>query len=172
LVDRFTTAIPSDWRPGRPYDIAFPTRRQVEGFLNQTRLGAPRQWQATIVSLGVGDFESRHVGGHRRPLVRADPQSGEEYAIDRWWHGQIRERARASLTFVSPNRLAELSLRANPHIRRALRATYPFVFVDEFQDTTYAQYDFLLSAFADGRTAVTAVGDDKQRIIGVGRCAA
>lgn len=165
LVDRFTTAIPPDWRPGRPYDIAFPTRRQVEGFLNQTRLSAPPQWQAAIAGLGVGDFESRHVGGHRLPLVRAEPQSGEEYAVDRWWHGQIRERARASLTFISLNRLAELLLRANPHIRRALRATYPFVFVDEFQDTTYAQYDFLLSAFADGRTTVTAVGDDKQRIM-------
>jgi len=93
------------------------------------------------------------------------PQSGVDYAIDRWWHSQIRERARASLTFVSLNRLAELLLGANPHIRRALRATYPFVFVDEFQDTTYAQYDFLLSTFADGRTAVTAVGDDKQRIM-------
>jgi superfamily I DNA/RNA helicase len=89
-----------------------------------------------------------------------------DYAIDRWWHGQIRERARSSLTFVSINRMAELLLRANPHIRRALRATYPFVFVDEFQDTTYAQYDFLLSALADGRTVVTAVGDDKQRIMG------
>src|SRR3546814_7139231 len=65
----------------------------------------------------------------------------------------------------SSDLLAELLLRANPHIRRALRATYPFVFVDEFQDTTYAQYDFLLSAFADGRTTVTAVGDDKQRIM-------
>src|SRR3546814_19666322 len=65
----------------------------------------------------------------------------------------------------SSDLLAELLLRANPHIRRALRATYPFVFVDEFQDTTYAQYDFLLSAFADGQTTVTAVGDDKQRIM-------
>ena len=165
LVDRFTTAIPPDWRPGRPYDIAFPTRRQVQGFLDQTRLGAPLQWQAAIAGLGAGDFESRYVGRHRLPLARAESQTGEDYAIDLWWHGQIRARVRASLTFVSLNRLAELVLRANPHIRRALRATYPFVFVDEFQDTTYAQYDFLLSAFADGRTAVTAVGDDKQRIM-------
>ncbi len=43
--------------------------------------------------------------------------------------------------------------------------TYPFVFVDEFQDTTYAQYDFLLSAFSGAEIAVTAVGDDKQRIM-------
>ncbi len=165
LVDRFISAIPADWRPSRPYDIAFPTRRQVEGFLDQTRLGAPAQWQAAIAGLGAGDFESRQVGGRRLPVARVEPQSGVHYVVDRWWHGQIRERAPASLTFVSLNRLAELLLRANPHICRALRATYPFVFVDEFQDTTYAQYDFLLSAFADGKTVVTAVGDDKQRIM-------
>jgi superfamily I DNA/RNA helicase len=165
LVDRFVQAIPLDWRPTRPYDIAFPTRRQVEGFLDLTRFGAPPAWQAAIAGLGPGDFESRHVGAQRLPLTRVEPQSGVDLATDRWWHGQLRERESASLTFVSINRLAELLLRANPHIRCALRATYPFVFVDEFQDTTYAQYDFLLSAFADGRTAVTAVGDDKQRIM-------
>ena len=149
----------------RPYDIAFPTRRQVDGFLDQTRLGAPAHWQAAIAGLGAGDFESRLIGSRRLPLARVEPQSGVDYAIDRWWQSQIGERARASLTFISLNRLAELLLGANPHIRRALRATFPFVFVDEFQDTTYAQYDFLLSTFADGRTALTAVGDDKQRIM-------
>lgn len=165
LVDRFLSAIPPDWRPARPYDIAFPTRRQVDGFLDQTRLGAQDSWQAAIASLGAGDFEARYVGTYRLPLVRAEPLSGNEYAIDRWWKSLLHEHERASLTFVSLNRLAELLLRANPHVLRALRATYPFVFVDEFQDTTYAQYDFLLSAFADRRTAVTAVGDDKQRIM-------
>ena len=64
------------------------------------------------------------------------------------------------------NRLAELLLRANPQIMRALRSTYPFVFVDEFQDTTYAQYSLLFSAFGGGHASVTAVGDDKQRIMG------
>ena len=48
---------------------------------------------------------------------------------------------------------------------RALRLTYPFVFIDEFQDTTYCQYDFLLTAFADDRITITAVGDEKQRIM-------
>ena len=70
-----------------------------------------------------------------------------------------------ALTFVGINRLAELLLRANPHIRRALVTTYPFVFVDEFQDTTYAQYDFQHSAFSGGQTIITGVGDDKQRIM-------
>jgi superfamily I DNA/RNA helicase len=63
------------------------------------------------------------------------------------------------------NRLAELVLRVNPQIARALRATYRFVFLDEFQDTTYAQYDFLLSSLHSSAISVTAVGDDKQRIM-------
>jgi len=165
LVDRFLSAIPPDWRPSRPYDIAFPTRRQVSGFLDHTRLNAPDPWQAEIAGFAPGDFEARHVGAHRLPLERAEPLSGLEFAVYRWWEGQLHNRAESALTFVSLNRLAELLLRASPHILRALRATYPFVFVDEFQDTTYAQYDFLLSAFADGRTTVTAVGDNKQRIM-------
>ena len=62
------------------------------------------------------------------------------------------------------NRLAELLVRSRPQLRRALRITYPYVFVDEFQDTTSAQLSFLASAFSDAK--VTAVGDRKQRIMG------
>jgi superfamily I DNA/RNA helicase len=166
LLDRFASAVPPQWRPTRPYDIVFRSRRQVSEFLDLTRLGAPVSWQEAIAGLGAEDFESRYVGRYRLPLARIEPQSGVDYAINHWWLARIPKRARSLLTFVCVNRLAELLLRANPHIRRALRATYPFVFVDEFQDTTYAQYDFLLSAFADSRTVVTAVGDDKQRIMG------
>jgi len=166
LVDRFLSAIPPDWRPTRPYDINFPKDAQIQGFLNETLLGAPVGWQADIAALTVKDFEKRIVGSHRLPPVRTEPQNGVEYSIDRWWADRLHGRRGSSLTFVNINRLAELLLRVNTHIRRSLRATYPFVFVDEFQDTTYAQYDFLLSAFADDRTVVTAVGDDKQRIMG------
>ena len=43
--------------------------------------------------------------------------------------------------------------------------TYPIVFVDEFQDTTSAQFSFLASVFGE-EAAVTTVGDSKQRIMG------
>jgi UvrD/REP helicase N-terminal domain len=168
LVDRFQTAIPADWRPSRPYDIAFPALRQVAGFLDLSRLSAPAPWQAEIAGFGAGNFESRYVGDYRLPIARLAPQSGSEFTIHRWWAGQLGAQPRSALTFVSLNRLAELLLRASPHIRRALQLTYPFVFVDEFQDTTYAQYHFLLSAFGGANIAVTAVGDDKQRIMGRG----
>lgn len=63
------------------------------------------------------------------------------------------------------NRLAELAVRFNPQIQRALRLTYPFIFLDECQDTTPAQYDFLRSVFGRPSTTVTAVGDGKQSIM-------
>lgn len=165
LVDRFLSAVPADWRPTRPYDIAFPVYRQVTGFLDLSRLNAPAQWQAEIAGLGAGNFEFRCVGAYRLPIARPAPQSGTEFTIHRWWAGQLGAQPRSALSFVSLNRLAELLLRASPDIRRALQLTFPFVFVDEFQDTTYAQYDFLLSAFGGAEIAVTAVGDDKQRIM-------
>ena len=165
LVDRFLNAIPADWRPIRPYEIAFPKRKAVEGFLTLSRLSAPPQWQAEIASYSASDFEAKIVGSYRLPIGPIAPQSAAEFAIARWWATQLRPGQPSSLTFVGINRLAELLLRANPHIRRALVATYPFVFVDEFQDTTYAQYHFLHSAFSEGQTIITGVGDDKQRIM-------
>ena len=166
LVDRFLNAIPADWRPTRPYEIAFPKRKAIESFITLARLSAPQEWQAEIVGYSASDFEPKIVGSYRLPTGPIAPQNAAEFAIARWWATQMRPGQPSAPTFVGINRLAELLLRANPHIRRALVATYPFVFVDEFQDTTYAQYDFLLSAFLGGQTVVTGVGDDKQRIMG------
>ena len=165
LVDRFLNAIPADWRPTRPYEIAFPKRKAVEGFLTLARLSAPPLWQAEIANYSASDFEAKIVGSYRLPMGPIAPQNAAEFTIARWWATQLRPGQPSLLTFVGINRLAELLLRANPHILRALVATYPFVFVDEFQDTTYAQYDFLHSAFSGGQTIITGVGDDKQRIM-------
>ena len=129
------------------------------------RLRAPPQWQAEIAGYSAGDFEAKIVGNYRLPVGPIAPQNAADFATARWWATQLRPGLPSLLTFVGINRLAELLLRANPHIRRALVATYPFVFVDEFQDTTYAQYDFLHSAFSGGQTLITGVGDDKQRIM-------
>lgn len=165
LVDRFLPGIPSAWRPTKPYDIGFLNRRQVDDFLTRTRLNAPPGWQAAIAGLNPSTFEARVLGSFRLPSDGFNPTSPAEFTIGSWWRETLRRPEGPLLTFVMLNRLAELLLRTQPQIGRALRATYPFVFADEFQDTTYAQYDFLLSAFGHPRTVVTAVGDDKQRIM-------
>lgn len=165
LLDRFMLAVPTAWRPTKPYEIGFLNRRLIEDFLIRARLAAPAHWQAAIAGIGPSDFEPRIVGSFRLPFEAIAPANAVEFVIERWWTELLRRRGASLLTFVMVNRLAEQLLRATPQIARAQRATYPFVFVDEFQDTTYAQYDFLLSALQDPSTVLTAVGDDKQRIM-------
>lgn len=167
LVDRFLAALPPLWRPTRPYDIGFPTRRQVEGELERIRGLAQPAWRAQVAALSLQSFEAVNVGGRRIAAEVPSPVATPEgFAVYHWLQGQLRGARTSKLTFVTLNRLAELIVRANPRIARALRATYPYVFVDEFQDTSFAQYDFLLSTFGHRETAVTAVGDHKQRIMG------
>lgn len=78
------------------------------------------------------------------------------------WHKAINN---GRLTFRMIMRLAEYILKANPTIREYLQKTYDYVFLDEFQDTTTIQYDFLKTCFQGSNKVLTAVGDDKQRIM-------
>jgi superfamily I DNA/RNA helicase len=165
LVDRFAPAVPERWRPARPYALTFPKKRDYDDFLTRTRLEAPATWQAEIAGLPSMTFEARYVGSSRLQLDPPEPTTGTAFAISRWWQEQLRSRRGSLVTFIMLNRLAELLLRTRPPVLRALRATYPLVFVDEFQDTTYGQYDFLRSVFGASDAVVTAVGDDKQRIM-------
>ncbi|MEI2429051.1 ATP-dependent helicase [Lysobacter yananisis] len=165
LVDRFHPAIPAQWRPSSPYRIAYLKPRDVEAFFSQAQKDAPLPWQREIAGIKQNTFEAERVGAYRLPVAQIAAASGSDYAIHRWWALQLATQPSSSLTFISINRLAELLIRASPYIRRALRATYPFVFVDEFQDTTFAQYDFLLSVFGGGSSRLTVVGDNKQRIM-------
>lgn len=166
LVDRFRIALPEFWRPDKGYEISFPVRNSVQAFLTETRLSAPiADWQNEIAGLNISDFEPKTVGSLALPNRPAQPKGPIGFAVARWWEQHLRAPRGCRLTFVLINRLAELLIRTNPELIRALRATYKYVFVDEFQDTTYAQYGFLLSAFQDSAVLVTAVGDNKQRIM-------
>lgn len=167
LVDRFQAAIPEHWRPTRPYEISFPNRRIVQDELSRIQFMARPEWQARIAQLSVERFEAETIGGSRlEEDALQQPTTAEQFAIHQWLRQQLFGANVSRLSFVTLNRLAELIIRANPKIARALRMTYPYVFVDEFQDTSFAQYDFLLSTFGQAGTVVTAVGDHKQRIMG------
>lgn len=72
---------------------------------------------------------------------------------------------KATLTFKMIMMLAMYIVKTNPYIKRALQMTYSFVFLDEFQDTTDIQYAFVKECFFGSAAKITAVGDNKQRIM-------
>lgn len=82
-----------------------------------------------------------------------------------WWQALLGGH-QSRLTFSMISRLTEFLLRQCPDLNNALRSTYSHVFLDEFQDVTSWQYDFLQTAFRDADTVLTAVGDRKQSIMG------
>lgn len=71
----------------------------------------------------------------------------------------------ATLTFKMIMTLAMYIIKTNPYIKQSLQMTYSFVFLDEFQDTTAIQYAFIKECFWGCSTKITAVGDNKQRIM-------
>jgi superfamily I DNA/RNA helicase len=166
IVDRFALALPPRWRLPNGYgDIAIATRADITKYLrSRTNSGS---WGRALAAIDPATFESTVLGQWRLPVEKVASQSAEEFVAAWWWYEQLHNRAPrpANLSFTMLNRLAELILRHNPLLLRALRHTYPYVLIDECQDTTYAQYDFMLSVFVADGICVTAVGDDKQRIM-------
>jgi len=170
LVDRFMPALPEGWRPKIGYEV-------MTGGMNKDEM---RDW---LIRAGVPSAHSPvDLGGqsdnnikrtfdrmaHGEVLPYADK---DIHILIRhwglcWWRGQLaRPSGSPSLTFPMLNRLAALLLRSNPKLTKALRMTYGFVFLDEFQDTTAAQYDLIRAAFQGSTAVLTAVGDSKQRIM-------
>jgi superfamily I DNA/RNA helicase len=165
IVDRFHTLLPEYWKMNGQYDIRFASPRQVGDFFENIAQQAPPGLAADVRAIPQNDFIAATVGNHSLPATPGPPATATGYAIQQWWQRSYLNPEVPSLDFVMINRLAELIIRHSPALQRALHETYPFVFVDEFQDTTFAQYTFLRSVF--GRhTTVTAVGDRKQRIMG------
>lgn len=79
------------------------------------------------------------------------------------FHGN--KKFQANLSFQMIMQLAITIIDTNPLIKKAFQAAYPYVFLDEFQDTTDLQYQFIKTLFESSTAAITAVGDDKQRIM-------
>lgn len=77
--------------------------------------------------------------------------------------------ARRQITFDDMVPLATEILDASRVAANAVRNTYSHVFLDEFQDCTNTQYKFVRTAFGSTSAVLTAVGDIKQRIMGMGR---
>ena len=153
LLDRFRAAIPDPYRPPADYRIMMPQRRDYDDFLNDHNFRG----------VNVQQLE-RSIS--RTQLPAANVGTEVQRAVAVYWQAQYTEYDHTSLSFPMINRLVEFLIRENPSILRALHLTYPIVFLDEFQDTTFAQFQFLRTAFEGSDAIFTAVGDDKQKIMG------
>jgi len=165
LVDRFRSALPAAWAMNGNYEVEFWHSRQQEDFLTNLASTAPAPLRVDLYQLPGAKFLTEVVGNW---TLSADPpdtaSAAADFAVLSWWREHYLRPGTQYVDFVMINRLAELLVRTTPQLRRALRMTYQYVFVDEFQDTTSAQLSFLSSVF-NGAT-ITAVGDRKQRIMG------
>ncbi|MEN8615517.1 ATP-dependent helicase [Shewanella baltica] len=95
-----------------------------------------------------------------RPILTGIYKLDSEYTIGspRTPHKQIE--------FADLVPLATRILQSSAVARNAIRQTYTDVFLDEFQDCTDIQYEFLKIAFQYTTIRLTAVGDTKQKIMG------
>ncbi|AAP85919.1 DNA 3'-5' helicase (plasmid) [Cupriavidus necator H16] len=166
LVDRFGQALPNRWRPTADYGILFPKRAHWADFLQRASLALDNPFgQAAVQGLSVNYFERRHVLAERLPEAGWTSGNAGLWAGQRFWDEQLRGATRSHLTFPMLSRLAELLVRVNASVRNALALTYSHVFMDEFQDTTEAQFDLVQTIFLGMPTILTAVGDNKQQIM-------
>jgi superfamily I DNA/RNA helicase len=167
LVDRFGQALPRRWRPRPDYKIVVDAYdRTFEEFL---RFLAPPPQQignrADIMAISAKDFQRRWLFGAQLPEGTPTITTPGEWAADQFWQSWLHGPSGSSLTFPMISRLAGLLVTSNSMVGHALRLTYSHLFMDEFQDTTQAQYDLAKAIFLEADTIVTAVGDNKQQIM-------
>lgn len=167
LLDRFRPALPAVWRPTCDYQLDVTiSERDAKKWLERISSdegGLSTHELASLVAERM--YREEFIG---RPLqeVPPVPTTVRARAASSLWTFFLHHGRQSTLNFPMIGRLAELLLRCNPKILHALRATYAFVFLDEFQDTTGIQYELTKTAFLGSGAVLTAVGDNKQRIMG------
>ena len=155
MLDRFRLAVPAPYAPPINYRIVFPIKGDYQDFFRS--YGRP--------NFDHTKFE-RAVGNVSLPIAEQNIQDSARQFLQAYWDHQYGGFAEVLLTFPMINRLIKYVIDANPEIRKALRLTYDAVFLDEFQDTTDAQFSLVRTCFDGADARLTAVGDDKQKIMG------
>lgn len=178
ILDRFWRALPAPWQMAKPYHVAlYTTSREFADFqrsaadsLNNDK--TPAGWAAVysgiklsrneVMALNLDAFNLAIQELSLQPLHIPNAAAFLQLAYIR----RSFESRSIALTFPMIGRLAQAIVESNPQIRAAILATYSHVFLDEFQDATGVQYGLLKSVFGDSPSVITAVGDDKQKIMG------
>lgn len=118
----------------------------------------PGELAARLDSYTFHAFALRLIDAFR-PVLTGVNALDPDYTVGR---DRIQRR---QIDFDSMAPLAATILETSALARAALRQTYGFVFLDEFQDCTANQYQLVRAAFHGADVELIAVGDVKQRIM-------
>lgn len=165
LLDRFRLGLPDVYRPAKHYNIVTSNRdiREIATSYIIERHPNQPNWQHEINF----NLLYRRLTEDEFPIF----DNGEDiytWILVRLWNVMVHGKNgfQSSLTFPMISKLADYLLKQNPIIKKALQVTYSHVFLDEFQDTTYLQYELVKTIFIESSAILSSVGDDKQRIMG------
>ena len=164
LLDRFRGALPALFQPSPNYCINFDIQRGIRDLLRQL---PPSEGltMAEVQQIQERNFEIQYLCGKPLSTTGIKDDDINHRAARALWHYLLHDQTPSQVSFLMISRMADLLLRTNPHLINALQQTYPFVFLDEFQDTTSLQYALIYNCFAEATANLTAVGDPKQRIM-------
>lgn len=153
LVDHFRLAIPEAYRPKENYEILLGNTAILETF--------------KIVDLAYANSTNKNalLNSLVSSPLPITSRSKEAIKAQEVWQRLINAGNISQLSFQMISRLAIYIVNSNPRIKDFLQITYSHVFLDEFQDTTQIQYDLVKSCFLNSNSILSAVGDDKQRIM-------
>ncbi|WP_373857563.1 UvrD-helicase domain-containing protein [Klebsiella pneumoniae] len=161
IVDRFKSTIPEAYRPSDDYEIIFPNNKNFVEEIKKEAVGFEGLTSAELNKLQPYNFEENYI------VTPYDKKT--EHTVD----GRIRSfvwsyllKPKSRLSFKMINFLANYIISKNKYLSNAINSTYDYAFIDEFQDTTYRQYEIFKSIFLGKKIKITAVGDTKQRIMG------
>lgn len=153
ILDRFYRALPEDYSIDINYEIA-DSDAILQAFLlgDYSELKNMKPYEAKQIASGL-------INNSVLPL--------SDNKLKRVWDIMLKgENAYSpAISFQMIAKLALLIVNTNSSIRTVMRATFSHVFLDEFQDTTDIQYEIVKALFKDTDVKLTAVGDNKQRIM-------
>lgn len=152
LVDQFLNAIPNEYRPTREYELI--NDNELIDLLKENEIFSYK-------------YKNQYMNEINKLTEDRLPFLEEKNEIGNLWKyiANTSKYEKCYLTFRMINRLAEYLIRSNPILKKILNMAYSHIFLDEYQDTTLIQYDLLTTCFYEEDTVITAVGDDKQRIM-------
>jgi len=156
LLDQFIYLLPDEYRPSLNYNMIESGKideyykKVIDGWIYLKRYRKDFYRMKYLVE---------------NPLPIIETQYGD--IARRIWPMMLKGECglEAQINFPMIVRLVQLLVNNNTVIKEMLQLTYEYIFLDEFQDTTEVQYDVIRDIFRGSRSILTAVGDNKQRIM-------